>query len=299
MNGIGKWFGALAILASGLVALPAAAQMPLVPPGTVPFGVYDPQGDYADEKGVAIEHLFLPWEDVYLPSLVDADSYAASRNRALLVTIEPWTWSRSERNRPAALRAGIFRGDYDRNMRAICAVLGTLSGPVTVRWGHEMDDPSGQFIWSRWKPADYIKAYRRMIDICREEAPDIRYMWSPLGEEGMDAYYPGDDYVDLVGLSVFGLQGFDRREVGHDRTYKEVLKPKYDRAKVFGKPIVVAELGYSGDAAYVAAWHDAVRRADPDFPKLIAVVYFNQPEVYPWPYGLGKPDWTMGRNITR
>jgi endoglucanase len=133
------------VAALGLLGAPAAQA---APPGDVPFGAYDPGGDFTDDKDVVIEHLFLPWEDVYLPSLNDADAYAQARGRALLVTLEPWTWSRSERNTPQYLRRGISDGIYDANMRDICTVMGGLKSSVTLRWGHEMDDVSGQFIWA-------------------------------------------------------------------------------------------------------------------------------------------------------
>ncbi len=61
----------------------AAAPALAAPPGTLPFGAYDPGGDFADDPVPVIEHLFLPWEDVFLPSLNDADAYALARNRAL------------------------------------------------------------------------------------------------------------------------------------------------------------------------------------------------------------------------
>ena len=94
-----------ALLAGGLQLSASLA----APPGTVPFGAYDPGGDFTDDPVPVIEHLFLPWEDVYLPSLNDADTYAQERGRALLVTLEPWTWSRSERNTAQYLRAGHSR----------------------------------------------------------------------------------------------------------------------------------------------------------------------------------------------
>jgi endoglucanase len=47
-----------------------------VPPGPLPYGVYDPFGDFIDSNGVSIEHVFLPWEDVDIFSLFDADDYA-------------------------------------------------------------------------------------------------------------------------------------------------------------------------------------------------------------------------------
>lgn len=282
-----------------LVAL-AALSGPLhaAPPGTLPYGAYDPEGYYRDDTVPVIEHLFLPWQDVFLPSLDEADAYARTRNRALLVTIEPWTWTRDERNTPATLRQGIADGTYDANMAAICGRIATLQSPVTVRWGHEMEVTDGQFIWANWNPDTYVAAYRRMITVCREAAPGITVMWSPLGEEGMEDYYPGDSFVDLVGISVFGLQAYDRLEVGRDRGYREIFQPRYDRAAAFGKPVVVAELGYSGSADYVAAWEAEVRQARPEAPALAGVVYFNQKEVYPWPRDLGLPDWRIDYRVT-
>ena len=279
-----------------LIGLTGTAAL-AAPPGTVPFGAYDPGGDFTDDTALVIEHLFLPWEDVYLPSLNDADAYALERNRALLVTLEPWTWSRSERNTPVYLRNGIAKGEYDQNMRDICAVMGTLQSPVTLRWGHEMDDDNGQFIWAGWNPQDYISAFRRMITICREEAPGIQIMWSPLGDEGMEAYYPGDEYVDIVGISVFGLQQWDQDKFGGDRSYADVMEPRYRRAASFGKPVVVAELGYSGKEAYVNSWENAVRVPRPDLPNLVGVIYFDQREVYPWPENYGLPDWRINNRI--
>lgn len=192
----------------------------------------------------------------------------------------------------------IFNGAYDQNMEAICSTIATLQSPVTVRWGHEMEVKDGVFTWSNWVPADYIAAFQRMTTICRRAAPQINVMWSPAGEEGMEAYYPGDDFADLVGISVFGLQAYDRLNFDRDRSYTEVLAPRYARAARFGKPVVVAELGYSGRQNYVDAWENSVRVARPEFPSIAGVVYFNQRDVHPWPNNLGLPDWRLDERVT-
>lgn len=274
-----------------------ATQTSAAPKGELPFGIYDPDGDFSDDPEVTIEHLFLPWEDVYLPSLVEADSYALERGRSVLVTIEPWTWSRSERNTAERLQLGISTGEYDRYMSSICAVLNLFESPVTVRWAQEMEDESGQFIWAAWQPETYIAAYRHMVDICRAQAPKINYMWSPLGYDDLADYYPGDDYVDLVGLSAFGFQPWERDILGKELSFEEILAPRYALADQFGKPIVVAELGYVGDQAYVDKWDADVRKKYPEFPNLAAVVYFNQVEVYPWPNGYGRPNWKFNAHV--
>lgn len=279
------------------VMLASAVGAAEIPPGTLPYGAFDPVGDYSDEPEVLIEHVFLPWEDVLVQSLLDADEYALERNRALIVTIEPWTWTVDERNTPAFLRNGILNGYYDATMRSICKVLALMQSPLSVRWGQEMERTSGQFIWSGWEPQDYIKSYQRMIDVCRGEAPSINVIWSPAGDEGLEKYYPGDDYVDVVGLSIFGLQAWEKEILGAERTYGEWLDETYARASVFGKPVIVAELGFAGDANYVALWENEVRQAQADKPLLSGVVYFNQKEVYPWPDGYGLPDWRLENRV--
>lgn len=281
-------------LAALLVAAPALA----APPGPLPFGAYDPAGDFSADPELTIEHVFLPWEDVTLESLYQADIYALERKRALLITIEPWTWTRDERNTADFLFNGITEGYYDSNMRSICNVIGSLQSPVSVRWGHEMETRDGQFIWSAWDPVNYISSFKRMIDICRDEAPQINVVWSPIGQDNAKDYYPGDDYVDLVGLSIFGYQAWEEAILGKSRTFTELLTERYNNVKDLGKPVVVAELGYTGSAEYVNAWEGEVRAARPDMPLLVGVVYFDQPEVYPWPNDFPLPDWRLSERIT-
>jgi endoglucanase len=283
-----------AIVLAAFLAAPAFA----APPGPLPFGAYDPAGDFSTDPALTIEHVFLPWEDVSLDSLYQADKYALERKRALMITIEPWTWTRDERNTADFLLNGITQGYYDSNMRGICQVIGTLQSPVSVRWGHEMETTDGQFIWSAWKPENYIASFRRMIDICRKEAPKINVIWSPLGLENAKDYYPGDSYVDLVGISVFGYEAWEKAIIGHARTFTELLTERYNNVKGFGKPVVVAELGYTGTAEYVASWESEVRAARPDMPLLVGAVYFDQPEVYPWPNGFPLPDWRLDKRVT-
>lgn len=284
-------------LAAGLAGATTAALSFPTPIGPMPYGVYDPHGNFTDETDVQYEHLFLPWEDLFLGSLKEADAYALARKRDVLVTIEPWTWSRNERNTPARLLSGIQSGEYDDNMATICAELAGFKSDVTVRWAQEMDDKSGQFIWAQWPPETYAQSFRRMIDVCRDEAPDIKVMWSPLGNEDLADFYPGDDYVDIVGLSVFGLQSWEEDTQGGAKDFDAIFAPRYSRVEGFGKPVMVAELGFSGDADYVARWENRIRDENAAYPELEAILYFNQQEVYPWPDGYGFPNWRVDYRI--
>lgn len=283
--------------ATGLVMLSVTLPGAAAPPGPLPFGAYDPVGSFVSDPEVSIEHVFMPWEDVDLSTLTEADAYAMDRNRALLITVEPWTWTRDERNTAEFLREGIARGYYDANMRGVCAVIATLKSPISVRWAHEMEADDAQFIWSSWQPAAYIDAYRRMIDICREAAPNANMVWSPIGMEKAKDYYPGDDWVDLVGLSIFGYEPWDMGVLGARQNYHDLLTARYDVVKGFGKPVFVAEVGYSGRQDYVDLWEGQVREPRTDLPLLVGAAYFNQKEVYPWPDGFGLPDWRVEARV--
>ena len=271
---------------------------PEVHPDGVRFGAYDPHGDFAQQSNLATEGLFMPWEDVDLTSLPSADTYAGQRGRNLLVTVEPWSWDKDWRLTSSQLRERILSGGYDVNMREIARLIGQMKVPVVVRWAQEMEDRDGRFSWSGWQPDAFITAYRRMMDIVRKEAPNARLMWSPKGLAGLKEYYPGDGYADLVGLSVFGLEAYDRIAHGKPQTFQEVLAPGYKLVEEFAKPVWVAELGYEGSDPYLTAWMRDVTRKYAEFPRVEEVVYFNDKEVHAWPYNLGRPDWRVVRNAT-
>lgn len=267
---------------------------PVITDSSIALGAYDPHGDFSNDRNVKIEHLFLPWEDVDLSTLALADAYALQRGRSLMITIEPWSWSVEWRKSPDELLKGILAGRYDSNMASVCSAAADLKSPVIIRWAQEMDDTSGQFTWSNWSPENYVAAYQRMITECRKHLKTAKYMWSPKGNSDLRKYYPGDAYVDIVGLSVFGLQAYDKAHFGKERTFAESLEPGYRRAEGFGKPIMVSELGYEGDETYVCNWAKDVAKAHAQFPRLTAVVYFNDREVHPWPDNYGLPNWRIG-----
>lgn len=262
-------------------------------PQTLQFGVYDPEGAFSDSSSLEIEHIFMPWEDIDLSSLDAAGHYVLEKNRELLVTVEPWSWLSPGRSSQTDLRDDILEGRYDGTIQRICTKLADLDSQVTVRWGHEMDIKNGRYPWSDWSPDDFISAYRHFVDTCRARAPEVEFMWSPRGDRDLAAFYPGDAYVDEIGLSVFGLQSYDNLAFGGERDFASLLKPSYDRAKKFKKPVFISEFGCSGDEAYVSRCNDFSAEALKQFPLLKGVVYYSAVEPGEWPASFGKPDWRV------
>ena len=99
-------------------------------------------------------------------------------------------------------------------------------------------------------PERYRDAYRHIIDIFREEKvnnitwffhPDI---YSVPEKEWNKAknYYPGDDYIDWIGISIYGPQNPDE---DYWDTFSEILKERYMTITGISnnKPIALLEFG--------------------------------------------------------
>ncbi|GAA4858371.1 stalk domain-containing protein [Paenibacillus vulneris] len=74
--------------------------------------------------------------------------------------------------------------------------------PIFLRYASEMN---GDWVVWHGDPAKYIEKFRLVHDVMAEEAPNVAMVWSPgdVPAYSMDVYYPGDDYVDWVGVSMY------------------------------------------------------------------------------------------------
>lgn len=109
--------------------------------------------------------------------------------------------------------------------------------PIFIRFAGEMNGE-----WVPWhdEPEKYIEKFRLIHDIMEEEAPNVAMVWSPnfLPRYNIDEFYPGDEYVDWVGLSLYTIPFSHGREVpgGNPIDY---LKPIYETYS--HKPIMISE----------------------------------------------------------
>nr|MBQ4320251.1 hypothetical protein [Clostridia bacterium] len=92
-------------------------------------------------------------------------------------------------------------------IREILDALDATGLPVYLRFAAEMN------VWTTpADPEDYIEAFRFVADIVHKDYPNIAMVWSPnvLSAWGVDvdAFYPGDEYVDWVGVSLYMIKYF-------------------------------------------------------------------------------------------
>ena len=122
----------------------------------------------------------------------------------------------------------VARGELDDNITALGEFLLSLGErPVFLRIGYEFDG----YPWNFYEREDWVKAYKRIKDQLDEMGvKNTAYVWQSVGWvsnlEQLDAWYPGDEYVDWCGYSFF------------DR-WRETRMIEFARAKA--KPVFIAE----------------------------------------------------------
>ncbi|NME70889.1 fibronectin type III domain-containing protein [Flammeovirga aprica] len=107
--------------------------------------------------------------------------------------------------------------------------------PFFLRIGYEFDGT-----WNFYDPTKYINAYRYLVDrLNAQGVENVAYVWQSAAygftynSNPIDAWYPGDEYVDYIGLSFFFYdEGFNGPN----------LQFLLDMARNKQKPVMMAEV---------------------------------------------------------
>ncbi|RZU54111.1 glycosyl hydrolase family 26 [Krasilnikovia cinnamomea] len=206
-----------------------------------------------------IVHLYYPWSD-YFPAAhpeVPADA----------VLMISWKGTKLSK---------ITSGARDHHIAKMARLMADMKRPILLRWGWEMNGN-----WFSWdgvhngkKPSAYIKAWRRMHRIFRQQgATNVAWVWAPNWNSGPDVswnkfhhYYPGDAYVDWVGVS-----GYNFSKESPKRLFSPIVKAYGKR-----KPIMLAETAAIGHGSHTKArWIRKLSKYVSATPSIGAVVWFD------------------------
>lgn len=126
-------------------------------------------------------------------------------------------------------------GFYDKVIKKYASWAKGTKRPIYLRIGYEFDG-----IHNELEPKEYVKAYRHIVDLLRKKgANNIAFVWhsyasKPYKDYKLSAWYPGNEYVDWVGISVFG-HAYGGTDFG---PYCDTV---LDFAKTHQKPVMIAE----------------------------------------------------------
>ncbi|KAL7530978.1 hypothetical protein ACHAWF_003586 [Thalassiosira exigua] len=106
----------------------------------------------------------------------------------------------------------VCEGEMDDQIARLISYLErSRASKIFLRLGYEFDNPS--FGYSD-NPEVYVLAFRKIVSDCRENLSEealgrVLFVWhswaAPMAAEGLtlDKFYPGDGFVDWIGISIF------------------------------------------------------------------------------------------------
>jgi endoglucanase len=283
-------------LLTAALVIPLAEDAVLASPA-INLGAYDPGGSLQHASAVKIEHVFVSWANYHSGDLLRQLYAIRDKGRRPLVSIEPWA-DAGITPLSSSLLADVIIGKYDRTIRALASDIAEFRDAVYLRWGHEMENVTGRYPWAVRNAELYKDAYRHFVTACRLYTHNISYIWSPVGDNGCERYWPGPAFVDFVGLSVFGFPQFDLRYYHKVRSFSEQMDEKYRRIAAFQKPVIIAEFGVTGDHDFQQVWLRAALRDMKNYPLLKTVAYFQAKDTAgAWGPHCTTPDWRISPQL--
>jgi beta-mannanase len=292
------WMTALALMSMTTVIV-----MQMSMPAPALLGVYDPgrvfnAGLSTQPAAIALEHHFVPWRLDNANELIQALDQAQAHQRIPLITLESWPWNWQGMT-AATLLQDIAVGRYDQTIERCLKVMQARSPEkILLRWGHEMEIV-GQYPWSVSDSAAYIAAYRHWVDKATQlGVNNLIWVWSPAGNNNAVNYWPGDDVVDVVGVSIYATPEWHPDRKAELPSFQRLMRQKESVFSRWHKPVIVAEVGVNADATTQQVWLTQAISQLKQFPQVIGWVYFNQiqPEIVP--LEIQRPDWSLDAQST-
>jgi hypothetical protein len=196
---------------------------------------------------------------------------------------------------PADTALADIAGGYDDTyVHRLARQIAAYHGPLVLSLAGEMNGP-----WNSWGPghakaADFTAAWKHVHDVFRQEkVTNVIWVWSPhVIDSGTTAklkpYYPGDAYVDWVGL--IGYYG------PIDGTaFSSLFAPTMKTVAAFAarKPVLITETGVAESPRKEAQVRDLFKGAAG--AGVIGLVWYDQRK--DWPGSSQMMDWRIDTSI--
>lgn len=170
----------------------------------------------------------------------------------------------------------IAEGKFDAYIDSWAAAAKEFGHPFFLRLGHEMNDPY-RYPWGPQnnKPEEFIAAWRHIKErFLKAEATNVLFLWSPHPAYSYKEFYPGHDMVDWTGVTVLNYGTVATWSQWW--SFQDIFNKCYADLSLYGKPIMVTELGSLVTGGDRAQWFSqAMDSFTVNYPAVKAVVFFH------------------------
>jgi hypothetical protein len=263
-------------------------------------------------KGIAISAVYQGFGDAFNNGFLNANAYVG-RISFLTWEFMPGSSPKVAEYEGRVLEA-IIDGIYDEYIISWAEGMREFGKPVFLRFGHEMN--GDWYSWSGIKngggtldgygspdlpdgPERFVDAYRHIHDVFTENGADnVLWVWclnapyedmvQALGAWNTPAaYYPGDDYVDWMGIDGYnwGSSAFGQQFDAEWRSFDEIFANTYSELQKINsdKPIIIGEFSSTEDGGNKAAWiEDAFHQIRYAYPQIRGLIWFHIAKETDW-----------------
>lgn len=232
------------------------------------------------------------YRDLSRPFPTTAVRAIAAHGAVAVVSLELWSWHGRRRESYLPM---INAGEFDAAFRRWAGAARDHGGRVLLRFGFEFN--GDWFSWSGDPPA-FVAAWRRAYDIFRQvRAENVEWVWAPnvvsipeTPENDMHGYYPGDDYVDWIGVD--GYNFGDHHDKWHKwQSFPEIYATvrRDFQQRYAAMPVMITEFGCApGEPGQREKWIRDAFETLQSWPQVEAVIWFNFDKRRE-----GEPDWRL------
>lgn len=204
---------------------------------------------------------------------------AAAKGRILELTLQ--TTGQKEGN----MVYDILNGEMDEYLKAFARAIRQAESPVLFRLCNEMNGDWCQYsaFHTSRDPELFCEMYRYVFHFFEEQGalPYMIFIWNP-NETSFPGYkwnhqwhyYPGDGYVDVVGLTGYNTGTYYE---GEDwRSFDEIYAGVYERAAAnYQKPLMITEFASSSVGGNKPAWIQDMFYQIRKYDRIKAAVWWN------------------------
>ncbi len=190
----------------------------------------------------------------------------------------------------------VLNGEYDEFLKNYAQTVKEFGHPVLFRLGNEMNgDWCPYSSYNTSKDTEIFKEFYRYVYrfFTDAGADNVIWIWNPNGKSFPDfawndevMYYPGDEYVDIVGLTAYntGTYYSDEKWTG----FAELYDPVYAKSTaLYTQPLMITEFASSSVGGDKNQWIRDMFGRIQDYPKIKAAVWWNG------------CDWDANGNVAR
>ncbi len=178
--------------------------------------------------------------------------------------------------------AEILSGSYDSYLHTWASDAAADGRNFLLRFNHEMNGD-----WYEWAygndhlgntPENYAQAWRHVHDIFTQEgATNVKWVFCPNTGYTSTASYPGDAYVDYVGID--GYNWGTTEPWSSWQTFTQIFQTAYNTlTSLTDKPVIICETSCFEEGGNKADWITSafLTEIPTSFPEIIGVIWFNE-----------------------